>query len=277
MKQAFKDFQNALLSKGTKKDVRDKEWDTIVNTTVIAMAAGGEGSRFQSVAAQKNSYQLPNGQSLIERNIRLYKEAGFTNFVALVYHEADSIHEVLGDGSQLGVTVTYSYDPKKGVGRGGAVKHALEQGAIPSDATLILHNDDQVVNYPGSFPRDIMAGHLAGVEQGALATMIMVEGSEYVYSAMQVDNGFVSAIEYHPMVPIPTHMGTVVFSPECFAYFDRMISYDQKTEPETVVIPKLAQEKKLYSFVIPSETWMPVNDPKDLKKLLAHMHEHDEI
>lgn len=271
MKKAFADFSKALHSPGEKKELTDAEWQDVLDSTVIAMAAGGEGSRFQSISEQKNSYKLPNGESLIERNIKLYREAGFTNFVALVFHKADSIHDILQDGSQLGVSITYSYDPKKGVGRGGAMKHALESGAIPRDKTLILHNDDQVINYPGSFPRDVIGGHLAGREKGALATMVMVDGSEYVFSAMKVDQGFVTDIQYHPIVPIPTHMGTIVFTPECYVYFDELIGYDEKTEPETVVIPKLAQEGKLYSCTIPNDTWLPVNDPKDLKRLLAYI------
>ena len=276
MKKAFADFQKALLSRGETKEISDSEWDAILDNTVIAMAAGGEGSRFQSVSAQKNSYKLPNGESLIERNIKLYRDAGFKHFVAMVYHEADSIHEILKDGKDLGIDLVYSYDPVKGAGRGGAVKHALESGAVPADKTLVLHNDDQVINYKGSFPRDIMAGHLAGIDKGALATMVMVDGSTYVFSAMKVEDGFVTEIQYHPIVPIPTHMGTIVFAPGSFEYFHKLISYDEKTEPETVVIPKLCEEHRIYSFTIPNDTWLPVNDPKDLKKLLAYIEKEED-
>jgi len=116
--------------------------------TTIALMAGGESSRFSSVLdgtqANKSAFELPNGDTMIEMCIRMYRDAGFKRFVALVFHNAHSIEERLGDGSGMGVEILYSYDPEVPIGKGGAVLNALENGSIPEDHNLIVANPDDV-------------------------------------------------------------------------------------------------------------------------------------
>jgi|SRR5579883_3002559 NDP-sugar pyrophosphorylase family protein len=272
MKAALDQFGKAIYSPGQKASLSDAEFQQFADNCVVALAVGGEGARLKAVTdsqqVHKTALRLPNGETMAERTIRMYKEAGFHDFVALVFHHAQSVVDTLGDGSRLGVRITYSHDPERPVGRGGAIRNALDNGSIPRDKSLIVHNpDDQIIRYEGSFPRDIVAGHLAGVERGMLATPIVVDGTPYTYTGMMIENGVVQQIEMYPFIPIPTHVGVTVFSPGVYEYFTRLFDLSKKVDFESVLFPLLSQERKLYSFMIPGRCWLSVNDPKALKQL----------
>ena len=238
----------------------------------VALPVGGEGSRLRTLTdglgIQKNALRLPNGETLIERSIRMYRDAGFRDFVALVFHRAHSIVELLGDGNALGVRVRYSEDPIMPVGRGGAIRHALDNGAIPRDKHLLVHNpDDAIAGYPGSFPQHIVAAHLAGIEAGTIATAVLVEGMQAPYTGLLLRGGKVEEVTPYPFVPIPAHIGVTVFAPIAFDLFDALFDLNKKTDFESVLFPILAGKGQLYSAVVPVDCWYQVNDPKALDKL----------
>lgn len=272
MKDALDRFRHAIYSPGETVHISKDEVQHFIDNCVVALAVGGEGSRLRALTASqdvhKAALRLPNGETMTERTIRMYREAGFREFVALVFHSAQSVIDALGDGSQFGVHITYSHDPEKPVGRGGAVRNALDNGSIPARKHLIVHNpDDQVIQYAGSFPRDIVNGHLAGARQGMLATAVVVDGTPYTYTGMKIERGAVAQIEMYPYIPIPTHIGATVFSAEVYSYFRKLFDLTKKVDFESVLFPLLAKEHRLYSFVIPGQCWLSVNDPKGFNKL----------
>src|SRR5450759_2830823 len=273
MKAALDHFRNAIYSPGETAQLSNSELRQFAEQCVVALAVGGEGSRLKAATdsqqVHKTALRLPNGDTMTERIIRMYRDEGFLDFVALVFHHAQSVIDVLGDGSRLGVRITYSHDPERPVGRGGAIRNAIDNSSIPRAKNLIVHNpDDQIINYEGSFPRDIVAGHLAGVQRGMLATAVVVDGTPYTYTGMKIDRGVVEQIEMYPHIPIPTHVGVTVFSPDVYNYFFKLFDLTKKVDFESVLFPLLARERQLYSFMIPGRSWLSVNDPKALAKLI---------
>ncbi len=257
MHKSLQELKRHIASFGPSAKVSDEVWEEVSKDFVVALMSGGEGSRFQEVSgnakSHKNSYELPNGDTMIEMTIRMYRDAGIKDFVALVFHEAKSIEERLGDGSSLGVNIKYSYDPEKPVGKGGAVLNALLNGTIPRDKHLIVHNpDDVILNYSGSFPRDIIAGHLEGFSKGNLGTVVVVEETPYAYTGMKIVENETTQVEMYPMIPIPTHIGVTLFSPETYALFEEMFNLEEKSDFEGVLFPVLANQKKLYAISIPN-------------------------
>jgi NDP-sugar pyrophosphorylase family protein len=240
---------------------------------IVVLTAGGESSRFRSVLSGKNIqkavFVLPTGETMIERTIQLYKAIGLNHFVILVYHNAESVKNALGDGTAFGVSITYSVDPEKPVGRGGAIKHALDQGIIDKDSYIIVHNpDDQLVNDPTRILEEAIEIHMQRERQGALATAVMVQGTAYDFTGFKVEDGFVTGVEMYPFIDIPTHVGLTLFSPGATKYFETLFSLDKKTDFEAVLFPVLNKEKKLAAHLIPASSWISVNDEKGLKKLL---------
>src|SRR3990167_3749432 len=154
-------------------DASEEQWNNFTAKTTVALMAGGESSRYAAVLngqqVNKNAHQLPNGDTMIEMAIRLYRDAGIKKFVALVFHHAHTIEDRLGDGSGLGVEIKYCQDPDPPAGKGGAIRNAIEQGFIPKDNNLIVANpDDVILNFPGSFVRYIGNAHIEGEKKGKI-------------------------------------------------------------------------------------------------------------
>jgi NDP-sugar pyrophosphorylase family protein len=152
---------------------------------------------------------------MIEMTIRMFRDAGIKRFAALVFHNGKSTEERLGDGSSMDVEITYSYDPEMPVGRGGAIRHAIEVGAIPRGCNLIVANpSDIIADFPGSFPRFIVSGHLEGQRNGMITTAVLARGLAYSATGMMVKNNQVVDTDGFPFIPVPAHAGFTLFSPE---------------------------------------------------------------
>jgi NDP-sugar pyrophosphorylase family protein len=254
----------------------DDEWKNFADNTVVALTAGGESSRFSPVLAgkqvQKSVFELPNGDTMMEMTIRMYRDAGIKKFVALVFHNAHTTEERLGDGSALGVEIKYSYDPEQPVGRGGAIRNALESGVIPENANLIVANPtDMFVDFPGSFPRYIAAAHIEGVKRGMLATPVLALGQNSPWTGMMVTDNVVTDTKMFPFIPVPSHVGVTVFAPEVFTMFNELFSLTEKSDFEPVLFPVLTGKKKLWSAGLTKGRWIQVKDPKGYKELLSQL------
>jgi NDP-sugar pyrophosphorylase family protein len=260
--------------------VSDKVWQDFAANSVVALMAGGESSRYAAVLngekVNKNAHELPNGDTMIEMAIRSYRDAGLKKFVALVFHNAHSIEDRLGDGAKLGVEIKYSYDPEQPVGKGGAVRNALQNGSVPEDANLFVTNpDDLILGFPGSWVRYIGEAHLEGQKQGMLATAALAPGEAYHGTGvMVVDNRAVDTKMY-PMIPIPLHTGMTVFSPKIYPRFYELFPLDQKNDFEQILFPLLAHEKKLWSAGITKGRHLAVNDLKSYKQLIEYLAENE--
>ena len=257
------------------ENINDEDWQKFVDTTTVALMAGGESSRFSSVLegtrANKSAFELPNGDTMIEMCIRMYKEMGFKHFVALVFHNAHSVEERIGDGSKLGVNVAYSHDPEIPIGKGGAVLNALENGSIPETHNLIVVNPDDVVLHYPEFPRYISQAHLEGVKNGAIATAVLGLGQAYHSTGMMVVDNKVVDTKMYPFIPVPAHVGITLFAPAAFSYFRQYFSLTEKSDFENVLFPVLAQEGKLWSAGLTKGLWIAVNDAKTYKQLVQEL------
>lgn len=251
----------------------EAEWDKFASNTTVVLMAGGESSRYAAVLngkkVNKNAHELPNGDTMIEMAIRMYRDAGIKRFVASVFHNAHSIEDRLGDGSGLGVELVYSHDPEKPVGKGGAIRNALDNGSIPEDCNLIVANpDDVILNFPGSFVRYIGSAYLEGEKKGMLATAVLAPGQSYASTGMMVVDNQVVDTQMYPFIPVPAHVGITLFSPKIFPRFRELFSLEEKSDFEQVLFPLLAEEKKLYCAGLTKGTWIAVNDLKSYNQLI---------
>jgi len=273
-------WKQQMCTPGSTPDISPETLNDLKAQSVVVLPAGGEGSRLRHLTEEENlqkaALRLAEGDSLIVRTIKMYRDAGLKEFVALVYYKARSVLDELGDGSALGVHIHYSEDPGRPVGRGGAIRHAVENGAIEENATLIVHNpDDQIVNYPGCFVDDVLAGHLKGTQQGMLGTVVVVPETSYAYTGLRIQEGQVTDIATYPPIPVPCHIGVTVLAPATFALFSEMFDLSKKMDFEGVLFPKLVQEERLYAVVIPPACWIAVNDLKGVKKFVEAMGMND--
>jgi histidinol-phosphate phosphatase family protein len=133
----------------------------------LAILAGGLGSRLKELSGPVPKAMVPvGGRPILEHQVTLARDHGFTDIRLLTYHGESVIREYFGDGDRWGVSIRY-HSEKAAMGTAGAVLEALEElgprfmvlygdtvldvdldamwrrhEALSADATLFVHPND---------------------------------------------------------------------------------------------------------------------------------------
>ena len=80
MKSALEKLKKEVCLLSEPGLISNNDWPQIATKCQVALMSGGESSRFQEVpgadGVNKNSLQLPNGDTMIEMTIRMYLASG---------------------------------------------------------------------------------------------------------------------------------------------------------------------------------------------------------
>jgi NDP-sugar pyrophosphorylase family protein len=104
-----------------------------------------------------------------------------------------------------------------------------------------------------------------------IATAVLAEGMPATYTGMRVAAGVVEEIVPYPLLPVPAHIGVTVFSPTAYDLFDNLFGATTRSDFEPVLFPVLVENKALYSFFVPSRSWIQVNDAKGWNTLVEKL------
>src|SRR5438876_7539150 len=100
--------------------------------------AGGQGARLRPLTSNQPKPMLPIvGRPMMQHIIRLARVHGFTEIVATVQFLASVIRKFFGDGSDLGVSLSYATEEEP-LGTAGSVKNA---GPLLEDRFIVLSGD----------------------------------------------------------------------------------------------------------------------------------------
>src|SRR6266545_4172239 len=113
--------------------------------------AGGEGTRLRPLTANQPKPMLPLGnRPMMEHIVRHVHNHGFKDIVVTVQFLASQVRNYFGDGSDMGVDLTYATETTP-LGTAGSVKNAAEQ---LDETFLVLSGDaltdvnlDEVVSF----------------------------------------------------------------------------------------------------------------------------------
>ena len=101
--------------------------------------AGGFGTRIQPLTNSRPKPMLPIiNKPMMEHTMMMLKDLGITEFIVLLYFKPEIIKDYFGDGSDLGIKITYVV-PDDDYGTAGAVKLAQEH--IGYDNFIIISGD----------------------------------------------------------------------------------------------------------------------------------------
>jgi NDP-sugar pyrophosphorylase family protein len=101
--------------------------------------AAGLGTRLDPLTRLVAKPAVPlAGRTLIERILGGLRHHGIRDVVVNLHHRAESITGVIGDGTQLGLRVRYSWEPQV-LGSAGGPRHALP---LLDTATFLIINGD---------------------------------------------------------------------------------------------------------------------------------------
>ena len=131
--------------------------------------AAGLGTRLHPLTlARAKAAAAVDGEPLVCRTIRWLVSQGFTDLVVNLHHKPETITSVVGDGSDLGARVRYSWESPV-LGSAGGPRHALPL-LMDGDAggTCLVVNGDTLTNVN---LRAMVERHR---RSGALVTMALI-------------------------------------------------------------------------------------------------------
>src|SRR5438128_7385481 len=100
--------------------------------------AGGQGTRLRPLTSNQPKPMLPIvGRPMMEHTLRLARSHGFTDVIATVQFLASVVRNYFGDGSDLGVSLSYATEEEP-LGTAGGVKNAAP---LREDRTQVLSGD----------------------------------------------------------------------------------------------------------------------------------------
>jgi len=141
--------------------------------------AAGLGTRLRPLTLVRAKAAMPiAGEPLIRRFSRWLVGRGVTDLVVNLHHRPQTIAAVLGDGSDLGARVRYSWEQPRVLGSAGGVRRALP---LLADTFFIMNGDTLTdVNLDA-----LAAAHAAS---GALVTLSLIENPDPTrYGGVTVD------------------------------------------------------------------------------------------
>src|SRR5262245_23491127 len=124
--------------------------------------AAGLATRLRPLSFVRAKAAVPvAGEPLIRRILRSLADAGVTDAVVNLHHLPHTLTRVVGDGSDLGVRVRYSWETPV-LGSAGGPRHALP---LIGDSPFLIVNGDTLID------ADVCALAADHAQSGALVTM----------------------------------------------------------------------------------------------------------
>jgi NDP-sugar pyrophosphorylase family protein len=167
----------------------------------VVILAGGLGTRLKDIAGSLPKAMVPvAGQPFIAHQFELLKRHGLTEVLMCIGYGADALKDYLGDGSSMGMKVSYSEeDPDALLGTGGALIHALPGLA---ETFMVMYGDSYLpINYSavaGVFEKSERDGLMTVFRnQGQWdASNVRVEGDRVVFYSKSAKPGEADYIDY---------------------------------------------------------------------------------
>lgn len=147
----------------------------------------GLGTRLQPLTYVRAKAAVPvNGETLARRAVRWLAAQGVRNLVLNLHHLPTTIAASVGDGSDLGARVRYSWEHPV-LGSAGGPRHALpllRDSSGPGRETFMIVNGDTLTDV------DVAAMAAAHRKSGAAVTMALIPNPQPdKYGGVQVNDG----------------------------------------------------------------------------------------
>lgn len=204
--------------------------------------AGGEGTRLRPLTSNQPKPMVPVfNQPIMEYIIRLLKEEGFTDIVVTLQFLPQMIKNYFGDGSDLGVNLSYAIEQNP-LGTAGSVKNAEDH----LQETFLVISGDALTDF------DLGAVVKFHKQKRAMATIALkrVENPLEFGVVITDDDGqierFLEKPSWGEVFSDTINTGIYVLEPEIFNYIldDRMVDFSNDVFPQV-----LADGKPIFGYV----------------------------
>ncbi|HLG76245.1 MAG TPA: mannose-1-phosphate guanyltransferase [Ktedonobacteraceae bacterium] len=188
--------------------------------------AGGEGSRLRPLTIRRPKPMVPiAGKPVMEHILNLLKRHGITEVVVTVQYLASNIEDYFGNGSQLGMRITYSREDVP-LGTAGSVKNAEELLTEPflviSGDALTDYNLSEIIDYHNN-KKSLATLTLAHVHNPLEYGVIITNEDGHI-------SQFLEKPSWGEVFSDTINTGIYVLDPQIFSYFDKDKPFDFSQE-----------------------------------------------
>ncbi|GCE13242.1 mannose-1-phosphate guanyltransferase [Tengunoibacter tsumagoiensis] len=226
--------------------------------------AGGEGSRLRPLTIRRPKPMVPiAGKPVMEHILNLLKRHGITEVVVTVQYLASNIEDYFGNGSQLGMRITYSREDVP-LGTAGSVKNAEEQLTEP----FIVISGDALTDYNLT---ELIQYHN---EKKSLATLLLAHVPNPLEYGVIITNedGHISQFLEKPswgeVFSDTINTGIYVLDPKIFSYFERNKPFDFSQELFPMM---LRQGDPIYGYIATQGYWCDVGNLSEYMRANADL------
>lgn len=215
--------------------------------------AGGEGSRLRPLTIRRPKPMVPiAGKPVMEHILNLLKRHGITEVVVTVQYLASNIEDYFGNGSQLGMRITYSREDTP-LGTAGSVKNAEDQLTEP----FLVISGDALTDYNLT---DLIAYHRAKQSLATLMLAHMPNPLEYGVIITNEDGHIAQFLEkpsWGEVFSDTINTGIYVIDPKIFTYFEKNKPFDFSQE----LFPMMLRNgDPIYGYIAESGYWCDVGN-----------------
>lgn len=204
--------------------------------------AGGEGTRLRPLTSNQPKPMVPVfNKPIMEYIIRLLKDQGITDIVVTLQFLPQMIKNYFGDGSDLGVNLSYAIEQTP-LGTAGSVKNAESH----LDETFIVISGDALTDFN---LKEVVDFHR---KKHSLATIALKRSENPLEFGVVItdDDGnierFLEKPTWGEVFSDTINTGIYVLEPEIFNYIesDKMVDFSKDVFPQV-----LDDNKPLYGYV----------------------------
>ncbi|MEF3021845.1 nucleotidyltransferase family protein [Vibrio mimicus] len=220
----------------------------------VFIMAGGFGTRLRPLTHNCPKPMLKVGDKpILETVIKSFIKAGFSNFYISTHYMPEQIHQHFGDGSNLGVSISYVHEDTP-LGTGGALGLLPED--MPRDLPLIMINGDVLTKV--DFQR-LLNFHL---ENDADATMCVREYDYQIpYGVISGEGNRITSMVEKPIQRFFVNAGIYVVSPRVI----QSVEKNQKIDMPTLLEQHMQERNNILMFPI-HEYWLDIGRMDDFNR-----------
>jgi mannose-1-phosphate guanylyltransferase len=242
----------------------------VKSTTQAAILCGGRGERLKPLTDYFQKVMIPIGPKklpLLAYIIKLVSHHGIDRIALLTGYRSSDIKHYFGNGSQHGVRLTYSEDPKDVKGSLNAVANALRIGAITDCDELLVYYGDVLADL------DITALLATHRRHKADATLVLAKGYVLPVGAAEVKGETVTSFKEKPELDLNVTTGCMVAGPKSMALMKSFAS-PKHTDLMTHFLPELLREKGRVAAFYTKKEWYDVGTVSSFEKLNEELGRH---
>lgn len=229
-------------------DQPDGEAAARANTVVIM--AGGMGLRLRPLTENTPKPMIPlGGKPMVQHTIESLRAEGFVNFVLAINYLGDQIEGHFGDGSDLGVRITYVKEEQP-LGTGGAL--SLLEGAFTSPIVLI--NGDVLVSARLTEMLSYHQAHSADITVG-----VKVLDTQIPFGVIELEGNHIVAMQEKPVYRDFVNAGVYVLEPSVVSSVRSSVRLDM---PD--LVGEWLGRQKVFAYPI-HESWRDLGHIEDLE------------